>query len=111
MQRVKTSIVNINVVNVQAPGYTVASLYQPEPGLTVVALREDGSQRHSGQQIWEPPQGLTQPPSLLNPGLSAGLSALSYDTSPNEAAGAMLRLALEARQRAAMWGHDRPPPF
>lgn len=100
VKNVKTSMVNINVVYVQAPGYTVASLYQPEPGLTVVALREDHSQNHlpQQQQVWEPTPGWTQPP-----------SALSYDTSPNQAAGAMMRLALEARQRAALWGRDCPP--
>jgi len=101
VKNVKTSMVNINVVNVQAPGYTVASLYQPEPGLTVVALREDLGQTHFAQQqhqAWEPSPGWTQPP-----------SALSYDTSPNEAAGAMMRMALEARQRAALWGRDCPP--
>lgn len=100
VKNVKTSMVNINVVNVQAPGYTVASLYQPEPGLTVVALREDQGQSPflQQQQAWEPTPGWMQPP-----------SALSYDTSPNEAAGAMMRLALEARQRAALWGRDCPP--
>jgi len=100
VKNVKTSMVKINVVMVQAPGYTVASLYQPEPGLTVVALREDMGQSHFPQQqpAWDPTPGWMQPP-----------SALSYDTSPNEAAGAMMRLALEARQRAALWGRDCPP--
>lgn len=100
VKNVRTSMVNINVVNVQAPGYTVASMYQPEPGLTVVALREDHGQGHfpQQQQAWEPTPGWTPPP-----------SALSYDTSPNQAAGAMMRLALEARQRAALWGRDCPP--
>lgn len=101
VKNVKTSMVNINVMNVQAPGYTVASLYQPEPGLTVVALREDHGQAQfpQQQQAWEPTPGWIQPP-----------SALSYDTSPNQAAGAMMRLALEARrQRAALWGHECPP--
>jgi len=99
VKNVRTSMVSINVVNVQAPGYTVASLYQPEPGLTVVALREDGTGHFPHQeQAWEPNPGWMQPP-----------PALSYDTSPNQAAGAMMRMALEARQRAALWGRDCPP--
>jgi len=38
---IRVSMVDIKVINVQAPGYTMSSLVQPEPGVTVVTLRED----------------------------------------------------------------------
>jgi hypothetical protein len=48
INNVKVSVVNIKVIHVQAPGYTMTSLVQPEPGLTLITLREDAS--HHGQQ-------------------------------------------------------------
>lgn len=45
---IRVSMVDIKVINVQAPGYTMSSLVQPEPGVTVITLREDQNGTNPG---------------------------------------------------------------
>jgi hypothetical protein len=55
----RISTVSIKIISVQAPGFTMTGLMQPEPGVTLVALRE---QPHHATQ----PMAAHWPPQMAN---------------------------------------------
>jgi hypothetical protein len=116
IKTVKVSVVNIKVIKVQAPGYTMTSVMQPEPGLTLIALREDSS-LHAQQHL----------PAQLHPQLPASRSGAEqramanwwtqnttgmYDQVPHMARLQALQILQQSmgarssadRMESAMWG-------
>lgn len=94
---IRISMVDIKVINVQAPGYTMSSLVQPEPGVTVVTLREDPNSASNAENMAELLQMLVQQSQHAN---LAKLSALAAQQE---------QVAAQQEQVRAMLGGQAMP--